>query len=208
MISNFKQHFRGVTTSIVAPPVLLLAKVSARRAKYKAKVQKLSLFISEPQPNLRVSESARRAKYKAKVQKLSLFISKPPPNLRVSESARRAKCELKRREKTTNRNRNTLHNAASLTQSQSLMGATRLASGHFSAASSRVGFFSSFVPREKCNVHTLNKGSQIAVITLLSVSLCLKIRCGTRLLKNAPTRDASPPLELAFSIRLQVKKRN
>lgn len=47
MISNFKQHFRGVTTSIVAPPVLLLAKVSARRAKYKAKVQKLSLFISE-----------------------------------------------------------------------------------------------------------------------------------------------------------------
>ncbi len=108
MISNFKQHFRGVTTSIVAPPVLLLAKVSARRAKYKAKVQKLSLFISEPPPNLRVSESARRAKY-----------------------------ELKRREKTTNRNRNTLHNAASLTQSQSLMGATRLASGHFSAASFR-----------------------------------------------------------------------
>ena len=174
MISNFKQHFRGVTTSIVAPPVLLFAKVSARRAKYKAKVQKLSLFISEPPPDLRVSESARRAKY-----------------------------ELKRREKTTNRNRNTLHNAASLTQSQSLMGATRLASGHFSAASSRViGFFSSLVPREKCNVHTLNKGSQIAVITLLSVSLCLKIRRGTRLLKNAPTRDASPPLELAFSIRL------
>ena len=173
MISNFKQHFRGVTTSIVAPPVLLLAKVSARRAKYKAKVQKLSLFISEPPPNSRVSESARRAKY-----------------------------ELKRREKTTNRNRNTLYNAASLTQSQSLMGATRLASGHFSAASSRVGFFSNFVPREKCNVHTLNKGSQIAVITLLSVSLCLKIRRGTRLLKNAPTRDASPPLELAFSIRL------
>ena len=144
MISNFKQHYRGVTTSIVAPPVLLFAKVSARRAKY----------------------------------------------------------ELKRREKTTNRNRNTLHNAASLTQSQSLMGATRFASGHFSAASSRVGFFSSLVPREKCNVHTLNKGSQIAVITLLSVSLCLKIRRGTRLLKNAPTRDASPPLELAFSIRL------
>ena len=137
MISNFKQHYRGVTTSIVAPPVLLFAKVSARRAKYKAKVQKLSLFISEPPPDLRVSESARRAKYKAKVQKLSLFISEPPPNLRVSESARRAKYELKRREKTTNRNRNTLHNAASLTQSQSLMGATRLASGHFSAASSR-----------------------------------------------------------------------
>jgi len=99
MISNFKQHFRGVTTSIVAPPVLLFAKVSARRAKYKAKVQKLSLFISEPPPNLRVSESARRAKYKAKVQKLSLFISEPPPNLRVSESARRAKYELKRRAK-------------------------------------------------------------------------------------------------------------
>ena len=95
MISNFKQHFRGVTTSIVAPPVLLFAKVSARRAKYKAKVQKLSLFISEPPPNLRVSESARRAKYKAKVQKLSLFISEPPPNLRVSESARRAKYKAK-----------------------------------------------------------------------------------------------------------------
>ena len=200
MISNFKQHYRGVTTSIVAPPVLLFAKVSARRAKYKAKVQKTFAFISEPPPNLRVSESARRAKYKANVQKLSLFISEPP-NLRVSESARRAKYELKRRENTTNRNRNTLHNAASLTQSQTLMGATRLASGHFSAASSRVGFFSNFVPRGKCNVHTLNKGSQIAVITLLSVSLCLKIR-GTRLLKNAPTRDASPPLELAFSIRL------
>ena len=90
MISNFKQHYRGVTTSIVAPPVLLFAKVSARRAKYKANVQKLSLFISEP-PNLRVSESARRAKYKENAQKLSLFISEPPPNLRMSESARRAK---------------------------------------------------------------------------------------------------------------------
>ena len=99
MISNFKQHFRGVTTSIVAPPVLLLAKVSARRAKYKAKVQKTFAFISEPLPNLRVSESARRAKYKANVQKLSLFISEPLPNLRVSESARRAKYELKRRAK-------------------------------------------------------------------------------------------------------------
>ena len=99
MISNFKQHYRGVTTSIVAPPVLLLAKVSARRAKYKAKVQKLSLFISEPPPNLRVSESARRAKYKENAQKLSLFISEPPPDLRVSESARRAKYELKRRAK-------------------------------------------------------------------------------------------------------------
>ena len=96
MISNFKQHFRGVTTSIVAPPVLLLAKVSARRAKYKAKVQKLSFFISEPPPDLRVSESARRAKYKENAQKLSLFISEPPPNLRVGGSARRAKYELKR----------------------------------------------------------------------------------------------------------------
>ena len=165
MISNFKQHYRGVTTSIVAPPVLLFAKVSARRAKYKAKVQKtfafisepppdlrvsesarrakykenaqkLSLFISEPPPDLRVSESARRAKYKENAQKLSLFISEPPPDLRVSESARRAKYEIKRMEKTINRNRNTLHNAASLTQSQSLMGATRLASV-FSAASFR-----------------------------------------------------------------------
>ena len=99
MISKFKQHFRGVTTSIVAPPVLLLAKVSARRAKYKAKVQKLSLFISEPPPNLRVSGSARRAKYKENAQKLSLFISEPPPNLRVGGSARRAKYELKRRAK-------------------------------------------------------------------------------------------------------------
>ena len=98
MISNFKQHYRGVTTSIVAPPVLLLAKVSARRAKYKAKVQKTFAFISEPPPNLRVSESARRAKYKENAQKLSFFISEPP-NLRVSESARRAKYELKRRAK-------------------------------------------------------------------------------------------------------------
>ena len=98
MISKFKQHFRGVTTSIVAPPVLLLAKVSARRAKYKAKVQKLSFFISEPPPNLRVSGSARRAKYKENAQKLSLFISEPP-NLRVGGSARRAKYELKRRAK-------------------------------------------------------------------------------------------------------------
>ncbi|WP_444383823.1 hypothetical protein [Prevotellamassilia timonensis] len=103
MISNFKQHFRGVTTSIVAPPVLLLAKVSARRAKYKAKVQKTFAFYfraaAEPLPNLRVSESARRAKYKENAQKLSLFISEPPPDLRVSESARRAKYELKRRTK-------------------------------------------------------------------------------------------------------------
>ena len=45
------------------------------------------------------------------------------------------------------------------------MGATRLASGQF---------------------HTLNKGSQTALITRLSVSLCLNARRGTRLLKNAP----------------------
>ena len=51
--------------------------------------------------------------------------------------------------------------------------------------------------REKCNVHTLNKGSQTALITRLSVSLCLNFS-GTRLLKNTPTRDASPPLVLAF----------
>ena len=49
------------------------------------------------------------------------------------------------------------------------MGATRPASG-------------------KCNVYILNKGSQTAVITLLSVSLCLYSRRGTR----------RPPLELAF----------
>ena len=35
---------------------------------------------------------------------------------------------------------------------------------------------------EKCYVHTLNKGSQTAVITRLSVSLCLKIL-------KIPTRD-------------------
>ena len=133
---NTKRKYKKLSLFISEPPPNLRVSESARRAKYKAKVQKLSLFISEPPPNLRVSESARRAKYKAKVQKLSLFISEPP-DLRVSESARRAKYELKRREKTTNRNRNTLHNAASLTQSHSLMGATRLASGHFSAASFR-----------------------------------------------------------------------
>ncbi|WP_337481902.1 hypothetical protein [Prevotellamassilia timonensis] len=33
------------------------------------------------------------------MQKLSLFISEPPPDLRVSESAKRAKYELKRRAK-------------------------------------------------------------------------------------------------------------
>ena len=51
------------------------------------------------------------------------------------------------------------------------MGATRLASGI------------------KAKVHTHNKGSHAALITRLSVNFCLKI----------PTRDASPPLVLAFS---------
>ena len=41
------------------------------------------------------------------------------------------------------------------------MGATRLASG-------------------KCNTYTLNKGSQTAMYLVLSVSLCLKARRGTR----------------------------
>ena len=50
------------------------------------------------------------------------------------------------------------------------MGATRLASGI------------------KAKAHTLNKGSQTALITRLFVSLALKI----------PTRDASPPLVIAF----------
>ena len=51
---------------------------------------------------------------------------------------------------------------------------------------SRVGaFFSSLVSRRE---KAINKGSQKALITCLSVSLCL----------NAPTRDASPPLEVAF----------
>ena len=47
------------------------------------------------------------------------------------------------------------------------MGATRPASG-------------------KCNVYTLNKGSQTAQITRLSVNHYLNSRRGTRLLKNAP----------------------
>ena len=46
------------------------------------------------------------------------------------------------------------------------MGATRPASG-------------------KCNAYTLNKGSQTALITCLSVNLCLDARRGTRLLKKA-----------------------
>ena len=62
------------------------------------------------------------------------------------------------------------------------MGATRLASGIFQQ------------PRlaEKCNVHTLNKGSQTALITRLSVSLCLKFRA-TRLLKNSPNAGRVAP---------------
>ena len=51
---------------------------------------------------------------------------------------------------------------------------------------SRVGaFFSSLVSRRE---KAINKGSQKALITCLSASLCL----------NAPTRDASPPLVVAF----------
>ena len=44
---------------------------------------------------------------------------------------------------------------------------------------------------------TPNKGSQTAIITHLPVNLCLELS-GTGLLKNIPTRDASPPLVLAF----------
>ena len=44
---------------------------------------------------------------------------------------------------------------------------------------------------------TPNKGSQTAIITHLPVNLCFELN-GTRLLKNIPTRDASPPLVLAF----------
>ena len=43
------------------------------------------------------------------------------------------------------------------------------------------------------------KGSQTALITLLSVSPCHNFPHKTGLLKNAPTRDASPPLEVAFA---------
>ena len=64
-------------------------------------------------------------------------------------------------------------------QTLPLMGATRPAS-----------VFCSLVPAGKRDVHTRNKGSQTAVIIRLSVSLFLKIR------------DASPPLVLAFSVRL------
>ena len=59
-------------------------------------------------------------------------------------------------------------------QTLPLMGATRLASGI------------------KAKVHTPNKGSPAALITRLSVNFCLKI----------PTRDASPPLVLAFCARI------
>ena len=63
-------------------------------------------------------------------------------------------------------------------------------------------FFDSFGTRRgKRNAHILNKGSQTALIICLPVSLCLNARRGTRLLKK-PTRDASPPLVVAFSIRL------
>ena len=50
----------------------------------------------------------------------------------------------------------------------------------------------------KNNVHTLKKGSQTAVITRLSVSLCFDSRRGTRLLKNARRGTRRPPLVLAF----------
>ena len=53
-------------------------------------------------------------------------------------------------------------------QTQALMGATRLASGI------------------KAKAHTSNKSSQTALITCLSVNLCLDARRETRLLKNAP----------------------
>ena len=41
---------------------------------------------------------------------------------------------------------------------------------------------------EKCNVHTLTKGLQTALITWLFVSFCLNFRRGTR----------RSPLEVAF----------
>ena len=44
-----------------------------------------------------------------------------------------------------------------------------------------------------------DKGSQTALITLLPVSPCHNFPHKTGLLKNAPTRDASPPLEVAFA---------
>ena len=52
------------------------------------------------------------------------------------------------------------------------MGATRLASG-------------------KHNAYTLNKGSQTALITYLSVSLCLNARRGTRRSKFAAVKRRS-----------------
>ena len=72
------------------------------------------------------------------------------------------------------------------------MGATRLASGI----------------KEKA--HPPDKGAQTGLITRMSVCLCLNARRGTRLLKK-PTRDASPPLVLAFfqtSFTSQAKSPN
>ena len=48
------------------------------------------------------------------------------------------------------------------------------------------------VSRRKCNAYTLNKGSQTALITLKSVSLCF----------NARTRDASPISGSVLCLRL------
>ena len=50
------------------------------------------------------------------------------------------------------------------------MGATRLASGICQQP----------LPAERCNARTQNKDSQTALITRLSVSLCLKFRRETR----------------------------
>ena len=44
-----------------------------------------------------------------------------------------------------------------------------------------------------------DKDSQTALITFLPVSPCHNFPHKTGLLKNAPTRDASPPLEVAFA---------
>ena len=49
----------------------------------------------------------------------------------------------------------------------------------------------------KVKAHTLNKGSQTALITRLFVSLCLNARRESKLLKKTK-RDASPLLVLAF----------
>ena len=67
------------------------------------------------------------------------------------------------------------------------MGATRPASGHFSEASGR---------EKRCNVHnTLNKGSQTALNTRLSVSLCItKTLHTTKKVYNLHTNICSLPV--------------